>query len=89
MLFIDPHPGLNVETLLSLAISVVLVLILRPEKQDFQGRAVTVEIARKLNVPRLLLVVNKATSPSMDFTSAARRRRSATLTTPRWPASSR
>src|SRR5262249_23435086 len=66
MLFIDTHPGLNEETLLSLAISDVLVLILRPDRQDFQGTAVTVEVARKLSVPRLLLVVNKAL-PSMDF----------------------
>ena len=72
VLFIDTHPGLNEETLLSLAISDVLVLILRPDKQDFQGTAVTVEIARKLNVPQLLLVVNKAL-PSMDFTSLRKR----------------
>lgn len=65
-LFIDTHPGLNEETLLSIAISDALVLILRPDKQDFQGTAVTVEVARKLNVPRLLMVVNKA-MPSLDF----------------------
>jgi septum site-determining protein MinD len=68
VLLIDTHPGLNEETLLSLAISDVLVLILRPDRQDFQGTAVTVEVARKLNVPRLLLVVNKAL-PSMNFES--------------------
>ena len=47
-LFIDTHPGLNEETLLSIAISDIVVLILRPDKQDFQGTAVTVEVARKL-----------------------------------------
>ncbi|OAI49770.1 CDP-3,6-dideoxy-D-glycero-L-glycero-4-hexulose-4-reductase [Planctomycetaceae bacterium SCGC AG-212-F19] len=65
-LFIDTHPGLNEETLLSIAISDVVVLILRPDKQDFQGTAVTVEVARKLNVARMLLVVNKAW-PKLDF----------------------
>jgi MinD-like ATPase involved in chromosome partitioning or flagellar assembly len=65
-LLIDTHPGLNEETLLSIAISDVVVLILRPDRQDFQGTAVTVEVARKLNVPRLLLVVNKAL-PTLDF----------------------
>jgi MinD-like ATPase involved in chromosome partitioning or flagellar assembly len=64
-LFIDTHPGLNEETLLSIAISDVLVLILRPDRQDFQGTAVMVEVARKLGVPRMLLVVNKAL-PAMD-----------------------
>lgn len=59
-LFIDTHPGLNEETLLSIAISDVLVIILRPDNQDFQGTAVTVDIARSLDVPNLLLVINKA-----------------------------
>ena len=58
-LLIDTHPGLNEETLLSIAISDVLVIVLRPDSQDYQGTAVTVEVARKLNVPNLLLIVNK------------------------------
>lgn len=61
-LFIDTHPGLNEETLLSVAISDVLIIILRTDQQDFQGTAVTVDIARKLEVPHLQLVVNKAIS---------------------------
>jgi septum site-determining protein MinD len=59
VLMIDTHPGLNEETLLSIAISHVLAIILRPDQQDYQGTGVTVEVARKLGVPRLLLVVNK------------------------------
>ncbi len=59
VLMIDTHPGLNEETLLSIAISDALVIILRPDQQDYQGTAVTVEVARKLNVPKLLLMVNK------------------------------
>ena len=59
VLLIDTHPGLNEETLLSIAISDLLLLILRPDQQDFQGTAVTVEVARRLGVPELLLVVNK------------------------------
>jgi len=65
-LFIDTHPGVNEETLLSIAISDMLVLILRPDQQDFQGTAVTVELARKLDVPNMMLVINKAL-PSMNF----------------------
>lgn len=65
-LFIDTHPGVNEETLLSIAISDALVLILRPDQQDFQGTAVTVELAKKLDVPQMMLVVNKAL-PSMNF----------------------
>lgn len=58
-LFIDTHPGLNEETLLSVAISDALVIILRPDRQDFQGTAVTLRVARKLDTPKTCLVVNK------------------------------
>jgi MinD-like ATPase involved in chromosome partitioning or flagellar assembly len=63
-LFIDTHPGVNEETLLSIAISDLLLLLLRPDSQDFQGTAVTVELARRLNVPMMALV-NKI-PPGMD-----------------------
>jgi septum site-determining protein MinD len=59
VLIIDTHPGLSEETLLSIAISDMLVLILRPDQQDYQGTSVTVEVARKLDVPQMLLLVNK------------------------------
>jgi MinD-like ATPase involved in chromosome partitioning or flagellar assembly len=65
-LFIDTHPGLNEETLLSIAVSDILLLLLRPDRQDFQGTAVTVEVARKLGVPKMFLLVNKVL-PSRDF----------------------
>jgi MinD-like ATPase involved in chromosome partitioning or flagellar assembly len=65
-LFIDTHPGLNEDTLLSIAISDVLLIILRPDQQDYQGTAVTVDIARKLDIPKMLLVVNKVLT-SFDF----------------------
>jgi MinD-like ATPase involved in chromosome partitioning or flagellar assembly len=59
VLIIDTHPGLNEETLLSIAISDLLLIILRPDQQDYQGTGVTVEVARKLRVPQMMLVVNK------------------------------
>jgi MinD-like ATPase involved in chromosome partitioning or flagellar assembly len=58
-LLIDTHPGLNEETLLSIAISDSLIIILRPDQQDFQGTSVTVDVARRLRVPEIQLVVNK------------------------------
>lgn len=66
-LFIDTHPGINEETLISLVISDVLVLVLRPDSQDYQGTAVEVDVAQRLGVPKTLLVVNKAL-PSLNFT---------------------
>ncbi len=59
-LFLDTHPGINEETLLSIAISDTLLVIMRPaDQQDYQGTAVIVEVAGKLSIPRVLLVVNK------------------------------
>ena len=59
LLLIDTHPGLNEETLFSLAISHALLIVMRPDQQDYEGTGVTVEVARSLDVPRLLLLVNK------------------------------
>ena len=59
-LVIDTHPGVNEETLLSIAISDHLAIIMRPDSQDYQGTKVTVEVARKLDVKNLMLIVNKA-----------------------------
>jgi MinD-like ATPase involved in chromosome partitioning or flagellar assembly len=58
-LLIDTHPGVNEETLLSIAVSDCFLLVLRPDNQDFQGTSVTVELARRLNVERILVMLNK------------------------------
>ncbi len=66
-LFIDTHPGVNEETLLSIAISDMLLLVMRPDSQDFQGTSVTAELARRLEIPDMQIVVNKV-PPGMDTT---------------------
>ncbi|MEH1782270.1 MAG: MinD/ParA family protein [Nostoc sp.] len=58
-LFIDTHPGLNEEALLTLTVSNGVLLILRPDQQDFQGTSVIVDVARRLKVPNLFLIINK------------------------------
>lgn len=65
MLMIDTHPGLNEETLLSLVISHALIVVLRPDQQDYEGTGITVKVAQSLQVPRLMLIVNK-TPPALD-----------------------
>lgn len=65
-LFIDTHPGVNEETLLSIAVSDLLVLIVRPDQQDFQGTAVAIELARKLEVPNMFVILNKV-PPGADL----------------------
>lgn len=59
VLILDTHPGINEETLLSLAMSNALAIVLRPDRQDYEGTRVTVAVARKLGVPKMVLVVNK------------------------------
>ncbi|GAB4440635.1 MAG: MinD/ParA family protein [Cyanobacteria bacterium J069] len=56
---IDTHPGLNEETLLALAMSNLLLLVLRPDRQDFQGTAVVLDLAQKLRVPKILMLINR------------------------------
>jgi septum site-determining protein MinD len=62
-LVIDTHPGVNEETVLSIAISDALVIVLRADRQDYQGTAVTVDLAQRLEMPRTVLVVNKVLPP--------------------------
>ncbi len=71
-LLIDTHPGVNEETLLSAAISDVLLLILRPDRQDYQGTAIMVELARQLDVPHMLMLINKAINQK-DFAALEQR----------------
>ena len=59
VLLVDTHPGLSNETILSMAITDVLVIILRPDQQDYQGTAVAVEVARRLDVQEMMLLINK------------------------------
>lgn len=72
VLLIDTHPGLNEETLLSIAVSDALLVIMRPDQQDYQGTGVTIDVARKLGVPRLLILVNKVPS-SFDSENVRKR----------------
>jgi septum site-determining protein MinD len=65
MLLIDTHPGLHEETLLSLVISNSLLIVMRPDQQDYEGTGITVRVAQGLEVPRMMLLVNK-TPASLD-----------------------
>jgi MinD-like ATPase involved in chromosome partitioning or flagellar assembly len=70
VLLLDTHPGLVEETLLSLAMCNSLVIVLRPDQQDFEGTHVTLTVARRLKVPRIVLLVNKI--PAAYDTEAVR-----------------
>jgi septum site-determining protein MinD len=71
-LIIDTHPGLNEETLLSIAVCEALAIVMRPDQQDYEGTSVAVSVARKLSVPRMVLVVNN-TPTAFDFADVKER----------------
>jgi MinD-like ATPase involved in chromosome partitioning or flagellar assembly len=58
VLVVDTHPGLREETLLSIAASDVLTIVLRPDEQHYQGTGLVINMARQLDVPRITLIVN-------------------------------
>jgi MinD-like ATPase involved in chromosome partitioning or flagellar assembly len=72
LLLLDTHPGLNEETLLSIAVSDAVAIVMRPDQQDYEGTHVTVSVARKLRVPEMMLVVNK--TPSVFDAADVKRR---------------
>jgi MinD-like ATPase involved in chromosome partitioning or flagellar assembly/DNA-binding response OmpR family regulator len=66
VLLLDTHSGINRETLQAIAICTQLIVMLRPDYQDYQGTTAIVELARMLSVSELLLVVNQAL-PSFEI----------------------
>ncbi len=58
-LIIDTHPGLDRETLLSMATADFLFVVARVDEQDLLGTAATLSVARKLQVPEIKIVINK------------------------------
>jgi MinD-like ATPase involved in chromosome partitioning or flagellar assembly len=58
ILLIDTHAGLDQESLAALAMSDAVIVIMRPDKHDYQGTAVTVDVVRQLEVPDISIVVN-------------------------------
>ncbi|MDH5534101.1 MAG: P-loop NTPase [Betaproteobacteria bacterium] len=76
-LLIDTHPGLNEEALLTMRAVQTLLVVLRPDSQDFEGTGVTVQVARQLEVPRILLVVNQL--PQIGQRQAVRERAKGTF----------
>ncbi|MHA2379146.1 MAG: MinD/ParA family ATP-binding protein [Candidatus Thorarchaeota archaeon] len=61
-LIIDTHPGLDRETLLSMATADNLFVVARIDEQDLLGTAATLSVARKLQVPDIQIIINKKPS---------------------------
>lgn len=67
-MIVDTHAMLSDDSLLSMlsiALSDTLLIVLCLDQQDYQGTSVIIDVARSLEVPRMLLVANQV-SPSFD-----------------------
>ena len=62
ILIVDVHAGLHEEALTLMALADTLAIVLRHDQQDYQGTAVMVDIARRLDVPNIILVANEVPS---------------------------
>jgi septum site-determining protein MinD len=69
ILLVDTPAGLNENTLQAIAVSNAIVLVLHPDKNDFQGTAVTVDTARRLQISAIHLVLNDV-SDTLDIEDA-------------------
>lgn len=62
LILLDTYAGLHEETMQAMALADSLLILLRPDQQDFQGTAVLVDVAKRLNVPDVQLIVNQLLS---------------------------
>lgn len=58
IVILDTSAGMNENTLTAMAIANDLVVLLRPDQQDYQGTAVTVEVAHSLGMQCQFVVLN-------------------------------
>jgi septum site-determining protein MinD len=58
VLLLDAPAGLTEGSLFLFGLSDASAIVLRLDKQDYQGTSVLVDVARRLSIPRLMLVVN-------------------------------
>ena len=68
-ILLDTSAGLNENTLLSMALANSLIIMLRPDKQDYQGTAVTIEVAQGLGAPCQYIIMNE-TPHNLDIENA-------------------
>ncbi|MEM7115468.1 MAG: MinD/ParA family protein [Chloroflexota bacterium] len=59
LILLDTYAGLHEETLQAMAVADQIFILLRPDQQDFQGTAVLVDVAKRLNTLSVELIVNQ------------------------------
>lgn len=59
VIFIDTQSGINDLSLISMAISRNVLVLLHLDQQDYQGTALMLDLAHKLEVPQISIIVNQ------------------------------
>jgi len=57
-IFLDSSSGLTEEILLTMAVADILVVVMRLDEQDYQGVSMTLDLAKRLDLPRSMVIVN-------------------------------
>lgn len=71
VLLLDGDAGLSPETLAFMTIADIVLLLMHCDQQDYQGTGILVDVARKIDVPRLLILVNEVPT-AFDLTAIRR-----------------
>ena len=57
-LFLDSSSGITEDILLSMSVADILAIVMRLDEQDYQGVSITLDLAKRLDLPRSIVVVN-------------------------------
>lgn len=58
ILLVDTYAGISEETIMSLAVSDMLVIVMRLDQQDYQGTGLLIDIGRQFGVEDISLLLN-------------------------------
>lgn len=58
VMILDTQAGMNNETMVALSAADTVVLLLRPDEQDYQGAPVAAEAARRMTAPHTIMLLN-------------------------------
>lgn len=60
VLLVDTHAGINEETVLTITVSDIVLIVMRPNQLDYLGTEMSLEMTRRLNVEKVLILVNQS-----------------------------
>jgi len=61
-LVVDTDPGMDKQTFFALEAANSLLMVMTPDEQDARGAAATLQVARRLEIPHIFILVNKIPS---------------------------